>query len=1052
MPIKILSRPGHKRISPPSSLQRLLAGGTRVASGVLSAEGLWPGAAISGIGEGIAELIEGDTPSLPRMTAEAALGAVPLGKIITGGKAVRSAIKSGAFSGTGELMREQSRGEEPDPNAIAKAGLLGALTGGIFGHYLPGGKPPEVPVPKTFEVESTAVPGGRVFGPGAKTVMNVPPTRQILAPEAPTPPQNPRTAYWAKQGKNPPAAPGMRASENMQLPFEEAGATESTRIPYQESGAYPSGSAAKSAARAAKEEEKAAKIAAKEAEEEEARQAFEDAKAGLEPQPPSVSESISAKTGPGQRGRVSTRYAAPEEEGADVTVYDDLGGGSRTLSPEYVNVQMAGGKIKRVEIPPQGTPQRQIYEKWISLGRDPETATDLAIKGLGPRESAAALPAKEVVPNAPKSPLEELLTPKAGEPPAQPGSLSTAPPEPPQGLSAADKDLLRQSGFSEEAIAAMEKEAGIQPETPPEPITPGRGGIATAEPEVPRGLEPEPPTAAPPQSPLARLFKSRVDAAGENYRAIQKAIGLGEKKLTEPTGLLDARGRPITSKNIAGAGLAREGKAAGLPPGGPAAPSAPVPPVAPEPPAAPPVTPEVEPPAIDAVTQQQFDFAEETVRKLKDMGASSEDIQQSLPEILRRKFGNESGAASPEMLAKLALSGLGAGLGGVVGGAFGHPFLGMAAGAGAGFLGPDAIAMGLKQVGVNTAIAEEAAVAAQTPEGVKGVARKIFDTLPQVQRFNLLSDVWGLPANMWFGPYGSAMMAGIEAHLSGDPRGMQVIRRLSPESFIKEHMASMQEARRLIDEGELGRAETAVMGSGITQDVLRTPGVAMTAGDLAARNILERAGFSPEEARRITLTSEPELRATKKLANAAKGSTLMQLLQPFARTPANIAEQGAYRIPGLGSAVQYLGRENPDPFKVQMVQQGLGAATGGLGFLAGANLGPEQAKIARRFMTNLGGQYSLPVGMGFAAGQAYQNSEAGDQSALGGLRNLFESLPLPSTTPLTTWGKQAIGNAPPRGIVPTAALQFGEATGIIPDTTAQPKPLTRPSRFLRKRF
>jgi hypothetical protein len=215
----------------------------------------------------------------------------------------------------------------------------------------------------------------------------------------------------------------------------------------------------------------------------------------------------------------------------------------------------------------------------------------------------------------------------------------------------------------------------------------------------------------------------------------------------------------------------------------------------------------------------------------------------------------------------------------------------------------------------------------------------------------------------------------------------------------------------------IGRAEGSPFGeaTGLVQKGMALPGLAMTAGDNAAYKILLKAGFTEEEARRIILTSEPELTLPKRIANFTKGSTLAKLLMPFSRTPANIIEQGAERLPGLGFAVQK-GREVPDSLRQQLVQQGLSLATGGVGFAAGESLDPETAKTARRFLTNLGGQYSLPTNIGFAMGQAAQK---GKPILASGATAGLQDLPLPAVDTPVEWVKYLLGTGPlPRGATP----------------------------------
>lgn len=89
--------------SEPSFLEKLggwrgVAGGAiRAGSGILSAEGGLLGAGVSGLGEGLAELAEGSDFSPTKIGVEAGFGAVPFGKIVKGGKIIASAARSGAL-------------------------------------------------------------------------------------------------------------------------------------------------------------------------------------------------------------------------------------------------------------------------------------------------------------------------------------------------------------------------------------------------------------------------------------------------------------------------------------------------------------------------------------------------------------------------------------------------------------------------------------------------------------------------------------------------------------------------------------------------------------------------------------------------------------------------------------------------------------------------------------------------------------------------------------------------------------------------------------------
>jgi len=257
----------------------------------------------------------------------------------------------------------------------------------------------------------------------------------------------------------------------------------------------------------------------------------------------------------------------------------------------------------------------------------------------------------------------------------------------------------------------------------------------------------------------------------------------------------------------------------------------------------------------------------------------------------------------PEFASRAALVGAGALVGGVAD-PLDNPLLSATVGAGIGLAAPSIVNQ-LERIGApKDAIAEVATPTANAPATVKEAAHRLFARIPDIQRANYLTSGHGLMANVFAGPWGSAFMGSLEHLLNGDPRGWQAIKSLGPENFRKTFMSSLDEARTAV-----GRAEghSFAEARSIGGKLAATPGTWMTAGDMSARKILMSVGFSEEEARLMTLTSSPELPAAKFLGEAGrdeskggKMSGLIQFLFPFRRTPANIMEQGAMRIPLLG--------------------------------------------------------------------------------------------------------------------------------------------------------
>ena len=234
--------------------------------------------------------------------------------------------------------------------------------------------------------------------------------------------------------------------------------------------------------------------------------------------------------------------------------------------------------------------------------------------------------------------------------------------------------------------------------------------------------------------------------------------------------------------------------------------------------------------------------------------------------------------------------------------------------------------------------------------------------------------------------------------------------------------------------------------------VLSYPGHAMTRGDVAIRRILQAAGFPEREARIMTLTSEPEAKGFRSFANFGKGeehpvyNMLFNMLFPFKRTPANIAEGSIQRAPGLGLAIQAF-RDKPDPIKQQLAQQGMGIGIGLGNYELGKNLDPETAKRVRRYSTNLAGRYGGIAATGFAAGQMAGRGKPAGPAAVA--RGLSEAFPFPTTESLQDWGTLGY-NALTGGDL---ELPRGAAPKLLTDIFNPPSPvLNKPANIVLPRL
>lgn len=392
------------------------------------------------------------------------------------------------------------------------------------------------------------------------------------------------------------------------------------------------------------------------------------------------------------------------------------------------------------------------------------------------------------------------------------------------------------------------------------------------------------------------------------------------------------------------------------------------------------------------------------------------------------------------------------------------PVLSMLLGAGTGMAVNKAQGM-LRSLHVNMNEIPEVSSAIKTRSGLETVLSNAYHLAPHIQRANYLWSSGGLMANAWVGPYGAAFFGALTKGLGGDPRGWTAMKTLiAPSNWIKSYGDSWKDAVELIRHAEAGDplARAEIQGE-ILEKLLggptplkqasryyvQGPAYAMAAGDLASRKILMQAGFPEKEAREMTLTGEPFLDSLKKIMNLRRGkpSPMLELMAPFLRTPLNILEQGLLRFPGLGlfahRVMENQGKAET-PLAEKAAQQALGLIIGTGSYVVGVMLPPEQARIARRFISNAAGQYSAIAALGFAMGQGSQRTRGGILAGAFSpetVRQLEYSFPMPTTQPIRNWGSYIGGLAAGRPVtIPPGAIPaiFREPPfGGLPDETSR---------------
>ena len=987
------------------------------------------GSKLKGFATGMAEPVA-------RIGVETAVSSIPAASIIKGSKPLASAVRTGALTGVGETGREWARGEELDPYKIAGATGLGAVTGGILGKVLPespmtppagapsaidklkgffAGKKPEAPAVPTgtpLEVTSTAVPGGSVLSGGKVTAGKGGSTKLTGAKYEPVtkvgegfkdhqlPPKvkTPRELYEEKR-----IAAGFGPLQTTRYGPQPAPANYVPGVPLAPGEVDP---------------------------------IFQSSVADITDSAGNVVNSI-------QRG--ASNVASAAQDARPTSIASDV---DPIFQNEFDEItDTAGNVINRVQRGPS-YPVEPIPDPTDIIGRIPYGVPDASSRMLKSQDKEIR-ELEKLFSGAMKSAddrfkadeLRKTLSGmKEGKTTGRMGQ-SAVDPTTGQRLSVGTTFTNAADELSEEADDALSALNRVEGEA-----TPTATGVnVSVSPPV------EPTVTTNPVAAVQKLLSSRPDYSTMTTEGLQRrASQLLQRGLDEDT----QQELPVIMAELA----KRNSKSSTSVPPTPSTPQAPVDlKTAKSPsfidqlmsnvdegvPAVPPkyyaslldeLGPEYR--AIQGVSKKDPSYKDlarfmgrevgETGKRQNRFGPvdipaaapkSTAPVGEVAPDWVKSELDaldilkGQKGAVDPELL----LAGLLTGGGALTGAALdenGSPIEGALAGG----------AAGLGMSGL---------VAAGRNQGVKDAIWKGYEAIPRIQRANYLTDAVGLPANAGIGPWSAAFTGGLEDALAGDPRG-KVLMGLSknPIDFIKKWKAAGPEAYRRLQAGEMGRAEELGMpGTGIMGNVnttLALPGRAMTMGDVAAQDLMRLAGYTEPEARKMTMTNEAADKGLKYLQNMGKGGAwgpAIETMFPFKRTPINVLEQGAERLPGIGALIHAL-KGDADLQRV-LAQQGISLGTAATAFIAGKTLPPDVAKHVKRVLTNASGRYALGTGLAFGAGQMMNAGDSVPPATRS--KYMVESLfPLPTAEPISDTVSWLSGNGPiPRGATPALARQLG---------------------------
>lgn len=997
----------------PSGLRQAGAAVIRTGAPWLATEGGLLGFGVNATGELLAELLEGSMPNLGRIALEGGLGAVPGAAMIKKGKALASAVRGAGIAELGNVGR---RFTEKNDITDTYRPITEAMKGN-FGEL-------------GMDLGTSAL-GAGVGAIGGKLT----------------------TAPEPKASPAPPLA-GVAVAEKAEQRLEEFNKLprkEKDRLLKERANADRVEAEAANTRQAAKDKDaelqraeleetfnarQEAEAAAKKATEEQlAREKFERTKAGRVPST-AVSETTTAPSvnTAGGKGQVKTSFrVAKPKKGGDVSA-------TPPPAPTAPPTNVVEGEIippARLALPPDS--------------RVPGSAEAEATRAARVEAALAAappLPPELDVPPPPGRPVfdaqgrvVEPSAPVSSEPLPSSASVSPAGVDPAVEAAMADAQTALGKGKVSKAavsnpvqawkdklatILKMTDEAPprVEPVTPPlteavkgtEPpvVAPVQNAAPAApvaspvvEPTLPPEVIPDVPLTAPegPQvgAPGNSPFRSSKTMATDLYRDLRAAQKTGE--LQSVPGV-DPKKQPIRLAGRAAVGQPgterRVAEDMGEVIGGRRVTDQP--PVMPtEPPPA--VVPSGPPPPPKGVTQTN------AARKAaSDPEVRARAAATRVANNLKRR--GESGQIDPALMLDILMGGGGALTGAAVNPD--DPLTGAVVGGGMG--------LGARRLGSKLA----------TPEG-EAQARNLIAKLPNFQRFSYLSGPSNILANALGGPYGSGTMGSLEQILAeklgaskGTKDAVGAFKEIAnPKAFLNEFWDARDRAGQILRNAQDSERAGSTFTSkpidwsnpkSIAAHTMEIPATAMAAGDEAVRTVLIKHGFSEAEARRMTLTSEPLWKFSKALMNTTRsvdpgeaGSVAMALLFPFKRTALNILEQGLERTPLVGFAAQAFKKpELRDAWQHAVVQQGLGAAVWLTSEQLGESMDPESAKGFRKFVSNLGGQYSFAASSGFSMGQAARagKSSAGDL-IYEGLRSLVQETPLPSAQVVTDVGKAA---------------------------------------------
>ena len=417
-----------------------------------------------------------------------------------------------------------------------------------------------------------------------------------------------------------------------------------------------------------------------------------------------------------------------------------------------------------------------------------------------------------------------------------------------------------------------------------------------------------------------------------------------------------------------------------------------------------------------------------TNRNIKDLGIGKElfkakreapDFKQLAKGAPTSKVSKALDFAKPDSATSLGTGVVGAGLGAALGMQEGEEdeegvaqagVAGPLGGALAGFVGGTAGGRGLGKAAQNVDWTQF-----QQP------GRDLLNRFSNAYRASLLTSA-NLPANAVTAPAGAVASTALEELLAGNPRlAKELAKEFAPSRLFNKgkYDKNLNFAREAVRKGSTDeRADfTEVANPNLFDRITQKPAIAMTTGDARAREAITdaaaRAGMGAEAANKLsrvaTLTSDPNWNLSQGLVDFQNRSPVAKTVLPFAKTVANVVEQGTEKLPGIGFIPEAMRRsrgEAPKDIARMAAEQGLGGAAIGAGWGAGeledkvdlptTAMDDVVKKMIVGWGANTAGRYGLPFSVGYGAQRSFNEDEDPLIAALAGLKRGATEFPMPS--------------------------------------------------------